>query len=96
MNIFYLVVGGDGEDGGGDAFGAGLFEGLGGRAEGGAGSGHIVDQAEVFAVKIHIRADAKSALQINQPVAEGHGRLRGCVSESYQIKANGDGQVLPF
>ena len=40
-----LIIGGDGENGSGDASGAGFLEGLGCNAQGSAGCGYIVDQA---------------------------------------------------
>jgi len=91
-----LVVGGYGEDGGGDPGGAGFDEGAGGDAEGGAGGGDIVDEADMFALDGGIGPNGEGAFEVLESVAVGHGGLGSGVANAQEVGVNGDRNILLF
>ena len=63
-----LSVGGDGDDGGGDAGGPGFFDGVGGNAEGGSRGGHVVNEADMSVVVGGVGTHGKGVVQIDEAV----------------------------
>lgn len=71
-----------------------MFESARGHAQGRAGGGYVIDQANVFAGKVGIGSNSESAAQIVQPFAHGQGGLLDGVADTQQIPSDGDIESL--
>ena len=89
-----LIIGGDGEDDGGDPFRVSFFEGLGRYAEGSAGGSYIVDQAKMPALEADVRSKGKGPAEIDQPMAGRQGGLWFRITDAEQIAIDGNVSLL--
>ena len=59
-----------------------------------AGSGYVIDQTKVLALKADVRSEGKRSAEIDQPMAGREGGLRLRITDAEQIAVDGNVSLL--